>query len=134
ATLTVGGFARGDGGFGGPREGAPEPHPAPARAPDLSLDFDTRPDQALLYRLNGDRNPIHSDPEAAKKAGFPVPILHGLCTFGITCRAVMAAYTDLDPAPVQSHQVRFSAPVLPGDTITVDLWRDGNVVSFEARV
>jgi acyl dehydratase len=73
-------FARGDGGFGGPSEGQPEPHPIPARAPDLSLDFDTRPDQALIYRLSGDRNPLHSDPAFAKMAGFPRPILHGLCT------------------------------------------------------
>ena len=66
--------------------------------------------------------------------GFPRPILHGLCTYGVTCRAMLQAYTDFDPAPIRSHQARFSAPVFPGETITVDLWRDGDVVSFEARV
>lgn len=134
ATLTGSTFARGDGGFGGPSEGAPEPHQVPDRAPDLSVDFTTRPDQALLYRLNGDRNPLHSDPGVAKMAGFDRPILHGLCTYGITCRAVLQAIADFDPAAIQSHQARFSAPVFPGDTITVDLWRDGQVISFEARV
>ncbi len=134
ATLTGSTFARGDGGFGGPSAGAPEPHTVPTRAPDLSLDFTTRPDQALIYRLNGDRNPLHSDPEVAKKAGFDRPILHGLCTYGITCRAILAGITGYDPAAILSHQVRFSAPVFPGDTITVDLWRDGKAISFEARV
>jgi acyl dehydratase len=134
ATLTGSTFARGDGGFGGPTEGAPEPHPVPQRKADLSVDIDTRPDQALLYRLNGDRNPLHSDPDVAKRAGFPRPILHGLCTYGITCRAVLQAITGYDPTQILSHQARFSAPVFPGDTITVDLWKDAGVISFEARV
>ncbi|MGE5565730.1 MAG: MaoC/PaaZ C-terminal domain-containing protein [Parcubacteria group bacterium] len=134
ATLTSSIFARGDGGFGGPAEGAPEPHQVPERAPDLSLDFPTKPDQALIYRLSGDRNPLHADPAFAKMAGFDRPILHGLCTYGVTCRAVMQAYTDMDPNKIKSHQIRFSSPVFPGETITVDLWRDGDVVSFEARV
>ena len=134
ATLTGSTFARGDGGFGGPSEGQPEPHQVPDRPADLSVDITTREDQALLYRLNGDRNPLHSDPDSAKRSGFPRPILHGLCTYGITCRAVLQAITDFDPDQIQSHQARFSAPVYPGDTITVDLWRDGKVISFEARV
>ncbi len=134
ATLTGSTFARGDGGFGGPSEGAPEPHPVPTRAADLSVDIATREDQALLYRLNGDRNPLHSDPDVAKRAGFPRPILHGLCTYGITCRAVLQAITGYDPDQILSHQARFSAPVFPGDVITVDLWRDGKQISFEARV
>src|SRR5271169_3728180 len=133
-TLTGSMFARGDGGFGGPTEGQPEPHPVPTRAPDLSVDISTRPDQALLYRLNGDRNPLHSDPEFARRAGFPRPILHGLCTYGITCRAVLQAITGYDPDQILSHQVRFSSPVFPGETISVDLWRDGKAISFEARV
>jgi acyl dehydratase len=127
-------FARGDGGFGGPSEGQPEPHPIPARAPDLSLDFDTRPDQALIYRLSGDRNPLHSDPAFAKMAGFPRPILHGLCTYGITCRAVLQGFAEYQPERIKSHAARFSSPVFPGETITVDMWKDGDVVSFEARV
>lgn len=134
ATLRSSIFARADGGFGGPAEGEAPPHPRPDRPADLSLDFPTRPDQALLYRLCGDRNPLHADPAFAKLVGFPRPILHGLCTFGITCRAALQAYVDFDPAKVASHQARFSAPVFPGETVTVDLWRDGPVVSFEARV
>ena len=134
ATLTGSTFARGDGGFGGPSDGAPAPHATPQRPADLSLDFATRPDQALIYRLNGDRNPLHSDPEVAHKAGFERPILHGLCTYGITCRAVLQAITGFDPDAIASHQVRFSAPVIPGDTVTIDLWRDGQVIAFEARV
>jgi acyl dehydratase len=134
ATLTGSSFCRGDGGFGGPSDGAPEPHQVPDRKPDLSVDYPTRPDQALIYRLNGDRNPLHSDPEVAKRAGFPRPILHGLCTYGLTCRAVLQAVTGYDPDQIASHQARFSAPVFPGDTVTVDLWTDGKVISFEARV
>jgi len=134
ATLTGSTFARGDGGFGGPSEGQPEPHPTPSRKADLSVDISTREDQALLYRLNGDRNPLHSDPESAKRSGFPRPILHGLCTYGITCRAVLQAITGYDPDQILSHQARFSAPVFPGDVITVDLWKDGKNISFEARV
>jgi len=134
ATLTGSTFARGDGGFGGPSEGAPAPHTTPSRAPDMSLDFATRPDQALLYRLNGDRNPLHSDPEVAARAGFPRPILHGLCTYGVTCRAVLKGVVGYDPDTILSHQARFSAPVFPGDVITVDLWRDGTAIAFEARV
>jgi acyl dehydratase len=134
ATLTGATFARGDGGFGGPSDGAPEPHKVPDRPADLSIDFPTQPNQALIYRLSGDRNPLHSDPKIAKVAGFPRPILHGLCTYGITCRAVLQEYCDFDPAKIKSHQVRFSSPVFPGETITVDMWKDGDVVSFEARI
>jgi acyl dehydratase len=134
ATLTMSMFYRGDGGFGGPTEGQPEPHAVPTRAADLSVDISTRPDQALLYRLNGDRNPLHADPEFARRAGFPRPILHGLCTYGLTCRAVLQAITDYDPEQILSHQVRFSSPVFPGETISVDLWRDGKNISFEAKV
>ncbi|MGY3644816.1 acyl dehydratase [Bradyrhizobium sp. LM4.3] len=130
ATLTASTFARGDGGFGGPSSGAPEPHLVPGRKPDVSVSLDTRPDQALLYRLNGDLNPLHSDPDFAKRAGFSRPILHGLCTFGIACRAVLQEFCHYDPMRILSHEARFSAPVFPGDAITVDLWQDGNVVSF----
>jgi acyl dehydratase len=134
ATLTGSTFARGDGGFGGPSEGAPAPHEIPKREADLTVSFATRPDQALLYRLNGDRNPLHAEPASASRSGFPRPILHGLCTYGITCRAILEAITDYDPEPILSHQARFSAPVFPGDVISVDLWRDGKDISFEARV
>lgn len=134
ATLVSSIFARGDGGFGGPSEGQSPPHAVPDRAPDRSVDLATRPDQALLYRLSGDRNPLHADPNFAKMAGFPRPILHGLCTYGLTCRAVLQTFAAYDPARILSHEARFSAPVFPGETVTVDLWKDGEVVSFEARV
>lgn len=127
-------FAKGDGGFGGPSKGMAEPHQVPRRAPDRSIEFQIRPDQALIYRLSGDRNPLHSDPEFARLAGFPKPILHGMCTYGLTCRAVLQTYADYDPSAFQRHRVRFSAPVFPGENITVDLWKDGSSISFEAHV
>lgn len=133
-TLTSSIFARADGGFGGPSEGGPESHPIPDRAPDMEVDIPTSPDQALIYRLSGDRNPLHADPDFAKMVGFPRPILHGLCTYGLTCRAVLSAYCGNDPSLILSHDVRFSSPVFPGETVSVQMWRDGNVVSFEARV
>src|SRR5579872_1653981 len=134
ATLVASRFARGDGGFGGPSEGAPEPHKVPSRTPDRSVDISTRPDQALIYRLCGDRNPLHSDPEFARRAGFSSPILHGMCTFGITCRGILQTYADYDPGAFRQHVARFSSPVYPGETVTLDLWKDGGVISFEARV
>ena len=134
ATLVASRFARGDGGFGGPNLAQPEPHRMPARAPDRTIDIATRPDQALIYRLCGDRNPLHSDPEFARRAGFPRPILHGMCTYGITCRGILQTYADYDPAAFRQHAVRFSSPVYPGETVTMDLWKDGNVISFEAKV
>ena len=134
ATLVASRFARGDGGFGGPNLTQPEPHRMPSRAPDRTVDISTRPDQALIYRLCGDRNPLHSDPEFARRAGFPRPILHGMCTYGITCRAVLQTYAEYDPAAFRQHAVRFSSPVYPGETVTVALWKDGSVISFEAKV
>jgi acyl dehydratase len=134
ATLVASRFARGDGGFGGPSGGIPDPHPVPTRAPDRSIDIATRPDQALVYRLCGDRNPLHSDPGFAKRAGFPRPILHGMCTYGITCRGVLQTYADYDPAAFRQHAARFSSPVYPGEIVTIDLWKDGEVISFEAKV
>ncbi len=134
ATLVASRFARGDGGFGGPSGGQPEPHTMPTRAPDKTIDITTRPDQALVYRLCGDRNPLHSDPEFAKRAGFPAPILHGMCTYGITCRGVLQTYADYDAGAFRQHAVRFSSPVYPGETVTMEMWKDGNVISFEARV
>src|ERR1700759_4629989 len=134
ATLVASRFARGEGGFGGPSGGIPEPHAVPSRAPDRSIDIATRPDQALVYRLCGDRNPLHSDPGFAKRAGFPRPILHGMCTYGISCRGVLQTYADYDPSAFRQHAARFSSPVYPGETVTIDLWKDGDVISFEAKV
>lgn len=126
-------FARGDGGFGGPKEGAPEPYPIPARAPDLVHDCDTRSDQAFLYALSGDRNPLHRDPKVAKMAGFPRPILHGLCTYGTACRAIVSTVCKYDAAKITGFDVRFSAPVFPGETISTEMWIDGSVVSFRSK-
>ena len=134
ATLTTTCFGRAEGGCGGSNNPPPSPHTVPDRAPDSSLDVPTRPDLALLYRLTGDRNPIHAEPAAALAAGFDRPILHGLCSFGITCRAILETYADFDPDRILSHQARFSSPVLPGQTLTVEMWRDENAISFQARV
>jgi acyl dehydratase len=126
--------ARGDGGFGGPKGKGIPPHRPPHREPDLSCDITTRQDQALLYRLTGDRNPLHADPAAAKAVGFDRPILHGLCTFGVACKAILKTICDYDYTLVREFDARFSAPVLPGDTITTDMWQEGNVVSFVCSV
>ncbi|MDH5455854.1 MAG: MaoC/PaaZ C-terminal domain-containing protein [Gammaproteobacteria bacterium] len=127
-------IARGDGGFGGPRGRGIPPHRAPHREPDLSCDIATRSDQALLYRLTGDRNPLHADPARARAVGFNRPILHGLCTFGVACKAVLQTICDYDHTLIEEFDARFSAPVLPGDTITTDMWQDGNVISFSCSV
>ena len=127
-------LARGDGGFGGPRGKGIPPHRPPHREPDLSCDISTREDQGLLYRLTGDRNPLHADPAEARTAGFERPILHGLCTFGVACRAVLQTICEYDYTLIEEFDARFSAPVLPGDTITTDMWQDGNVVSFTCSV
>ena len=124
-------IARGDGGFGGRPGAGPPPHRAPRRDPDLSCDSSTRIDQSLLFRLNGDRNPLHADPRVAESAGFPVPILHGLCTYGIACRAILQTICDYDYTLINGFDARFSAPVIPGDTIRTNMWQDGNIVSFQ---
>jgi acyl dehydratase len=134
ATVTQTTFCRGDGGFGGPPRGAPAVHPLPARPPDLVCDRPTRPEAALIYRLSGDPNPLHAEPAVAKAAGFPRPILHGLATFGIACHAILKCLCDLDPARLKAISGRFSTPVFPGETIRTEMWRDGMVVSFRARV
>ena len=128
-------FARGDGGFGGPSGPAPvETHAIPDRAPDASCELDTRDDQALIYRLSGDRNPLHADPDFADAAGFPKPILHGLCTYGVACRAVLQTICDYDHTKIKTFDARFSSPVFPGETIITDMWVDGTVVSYRCRL
>jgi acyl dehydratase len=124
-------MARGDGGFGGPSGSGPPPHRPPRRDPDLSCETPTRADQSLLFRLNGDRNPLHADPDAALASGFEIPILHGLCTYGIACRAILKTICDYDHTLIEGFDARFSLPVLPGDTIVTDMWQDGNIVSFQ---
>ncbi len=134
ATVTQTAFCRGDGGFGGPPRTAPTPHPIPDRAPDLVCDLRTRPEMALIYRLSGDYNPLHAEPAFAKAAGFERPILHGLGTFGVSGHAVLKALCGYDPNRLVAFAGRFSAPVFPGETIRTEMWRDGAVVSFRARV
>jgi acyl dehydratase len=134
ATVTQTIFCRGDGGFGGPPRPTPPPHPIPARAPDLVCDLGTRPEMALIYRLSGDYNPLHAEPAAAEAAGFDRPILHGLGTFGVSGHALLKTMCGYDPARLTSFSGRFSAPVFPGETIRTEMWRDGALVSFRARV
>jgi acyl dehydratase len=126
-------FIRGEGGWGGDR-GPSVKFTAPDRAPDHVVTYATRADQALLYRLNGDRNPLHSDPKFAALAGFPKPILHGLCTYGFTGRALLHAVCGSDPDRVTSIDVRFSSPVFPGETLDVKIWVDGNRAQFQTFV
>jgi len=127
-------FARGDGGFGGSTAPSPAPHATPDRDPDASCALETRPDQALLYRLNGDRNPLHADPALARRVGFPVPILHGLCTYGTAGLAILKTICNYDHTMIAGLDVRFSSPVYPGETVITDMWRDGNIVSFQCRL
>ena len=127
-------FARGDGGFGGKPQGGPALHEIPERVPDLVKECDTRPDQAFLYALSGDRNPLHRDPNVAKMVGFPRHILHGLCSYGTACRAVLSTLAAYDPARITQFDVRFSKPVFPGETLAVEMWQDGATVSYRASV
>lgn len=96
----------------------------------MSASTETHPDQSLLFRLNGDRNPLHADPHTAAAAGFERPILHGLCTYGVACHAILRTICDYDDTLIRGFDARFSAPVIPGDTIRTDMWQDGNIVSF----
>ncbi len=120
---TSGIFARGEGGFGGDRGPSGPRNVPPDRKPDKSVAFETRRDQALLYRLSGDMNPLHADPDFAKMAGYDRPILHGLCTFGHAGRAVLQAWCGGDPSRFKAFEVRFSGVVFPGETITTDMWQ-----------
>ena len=119
-------FFRGEGGWGGDRGPSAAKAGATDRAPDVTITYVTRPDQALLYRLNGDRNPLHSDPDFAARGGFPKPILHGLCTYGFTGRALLHGLCGSDPAKFVSMDARFASPVMPGETLTVKMWQTGD--------
>jgi acyl dehydratase len=125
-------FCRGEGGFGG--DPGPKPgNAAPSRSPDLELESPTLPQQALLYRLSGDKNPLHADPEFAKLGGFDRPILHGLCSFGAVCKAVVNEALDGDPARVARYHARFAGVVFPGETIVTSVWRDDGKLVLAAR-
>jgi acyl dehydratase len=122
-------FLRGDGGFsegGGVSDPGPAPlPPLPERAADIEVSYATRPEAALIYRLSGDVNPLHADPEVARKAGFERPILHGLCTYGMGARAVIEKVLGFEAAGLKRLAVRFTSPVWPGEVVRYELWREG---------
>jgi acyl dehydratase len=127
-------FARGNGGYGGPSDPVREPREMPGGAPDAACDLATLPQAALIYRLSGDYNPLHSDPSTAKAAGFSRPILHGLCTFGVAGHALLKTQCGYDPRRLKHIEARFSSPVYPGETIRTEMWRRGKDVFFRARI
>ena len=133
-TLTSTTFARGDGGFGGPKIEAPKPHILPDRAPDSVVELPTLPQAALIYRLSGDFNPLHADPRVATAAGFKAPILHGLATLGAAGHAILKEVCDYNPDRFKSLKLRFTSPVYPGETIVTEIWKDGYDISFRSRV
>lgn len=122
-------FIRGEGGWGGDRGPSGDATPIPDRVADHEVTYQTSPDQALLYRLSGDRNPLHSDPQFAALAGFDRPILHGLCTYGFTGRALLQTCCDGDPARFAAMEGRFSSPVFPGEALTIRMWDLGDGVT-----
>ncbi|MBE0694779.1 MAG: MaoC family dehydratase N-terminal domain-containing protein [Aquamicrobium sp.] len=132
ATVQQTAFCRGDGGLGGPMVPAPAPNPLPQRAPDHVAEVPVSPQAALIYRLSGDYNPLHVDPDFAAAAGFEHPILHGLSTYGHVCRQLVKARGA--DAFMRMMDCRFTAPVFPGDTLTTRIWFDGPVASFQAQV
>jgi acyl dehydratase len=125
-------FARGEGGFGGdPNSPAPGNAP-PDREPDAVAESPTMRHQALIYRLSGDKNPLHADTDFAKLGGFDTPILHGLCTYGIACKAVVDTLLDGDVNAVARYQVRFTGVVFPGETVVTSMWREGDRIVLSA--
>ena len=125
-------FLRGEGGFGGD-SGPAAGNTAPDRAPDKVIESPTLPQQALLYRLSGDKNPLHADPGFAKMGGFDVPILHGLCSFGIVCKAVVDDALGGDTAKVARYQARFAGVVYPGETIVTSMWKENGKIVLSAK-
>lgn len=120
-------FIRGEGGWGGERgPSGPQNEPPAETAPDHEVTLQTLPDQAFVYRLSGDRNPLHTDPSFAAIGGFDRPILHGLCTYGFTGRALLGAWADDDVTKFHHIEGRFSSPVMPGDALTVRTWKTGD--------
>jgi len=123
-------FIRGEGGWGGDRGPSGPANVPPDRAPDHQVTYQTSPDQALVYRLSGDRNPLHSDPSFAAMGGFDRPILHGLCSYGFTGRALLHTLAGSDPARLRHIEARFSSPVYPGDALTISMWAEGDGALF----
>lgn len=133
ATLLSTVMARADGGFGGPAGRGPDPVRVPERPADIVMRSELRPEQALLYRLCGDRNPLHADPEFAAAAGFDRPILHGLCSYGVAVADVVRAVCPGRPDRVTHVEARFTAPVFPGETLVTEIWRADGAVHFRSR-
>ena len=128
-------FCRGDGGLSGSDESPVALEPTPDRAPDMTCAIPTLPQAALIYRLCADNNPLHADPAVAEKAGYPRPILHGLCTYGVAARAIVQAACNNDATRLVSMNTRFSSPVYPGETVVCEIWKDGDeAVRFRAKV
>lgn len=127
-------FARGDGGFGGSAQGGPVPHGLPDRAPDMAMQQPVALNQAHIYRQSGDYNLLHVDPEFARAAGFPRPILHGLASYGMAMRHLLALACNDDPAQVAGFAARFTAPVFPGETLETQAWREEDGIGFRTRV
>ena len=126
-------FARGDGGFGGPDSPKKEIF-IPDGEPDYVSEVSTKPDQALIFRLSGDYNPLHSDPNFAKAAGFEKPILHGMCTYGIACRSLVNEICENDASKLKRFDCRFSSPVYPGETIITEMWKNDKMIYFNSKV
>ena len=126
-------FARGDGGFGG--EDVPASTPIELDSnPDIVHEVTTTEDQALIFRLSGDSNPLHSDPNFAKMAGYPKPILHGLCSYGVACRSIVETLCEKDSKKLKKFNVRFSSPVFPGETIVTEMWKKNDEIHFQSKV
>ena len=126
-------FARGDGGFGGP-DSPKKGIFIPDGEPDYVSEVSTKPDQALIFRLSGDYNPLHSDPNFAKAAGFEKPILHGMCTYGIACRSLVNEICENDASKLKRFDCRFSSPVYPGETIITEMWKKDKMIYFNSKV
>jgi acyl dehydratase len=130
ATATSTLFCRKDGGFGGQRRQSQPAPPVPSGPPTAIVETRTSPRAALIYRLSGDLNPVHADPKVAAEAGFERPILHGLCTFGLTAWSIIKELVEGDVGALESVRVRFKAPVLPGQTVRTEMWQEGRTVRF----
>jgi acyl dehydratase len=125
-------FIRGEGGFGG-ESGPKAGNRPPDRAPDAAVRSKTLPQQALLYRLSGDKNPLHADPEFAKLGGFDTPIIHGLCSYGVACKAIVDDALGGDVSKVARYQARFAGVGFPGETYETSYWKEGNKILFQTK-